>query len=197
MKIYEVALVFVVVAIVASTCSGHDAGSSTPSATATVGAPVPTIASELATFRSGMTMPPSLAGPSSRDSLVRLFEAALARRDTAGLDHLRITREEFAYLYYPDSKMARPPYELGPDVMWMQIQSQSDRGLRRLVARYGGRNIGPHGLNCEPPERQNAVVIHQCGVSMGEGVDSAPRQLFGSIIERDGRFKFVGYANKL
>lgn len=196
MKVYEVVLVIVVVAIVASTCSGHDAGSSTPIAAA-AGAPVPTVASELATFRSGMTIPSSLAGPFSRDSLVRLFEGALARRDTAGLDRLKITREEFAYLYYPESKMARPPYELGPDVMWLQVQSQSDRGLRRLLAMYGGRKIGLRGLECQPPERQNAVVIHQCGVSISKGVDSAPKQLFGSIIERGGRFKFVGYANKL
>jgi hypothetical protein len=144
-----------------------------------------------------MTDRVSLAGPHSRDSLVRLFEQALAKRDTAGLDRLQITREEFAYLYYPDSKMARPPYELGPDVMWMQIQSQRDRGLRRLVAKYGGRKIRIRGLECQPPERQNAVVIHRCGVRTNDAVDSPPKQLFGSIIERDGRFKFVGYANRL
>lgn len=197
MKSYEVALALVVVAIVASTCTGRDAKSSTPIASAAAVAAVPTIAGELATFRSGMRAPRSLAGPPSRDSLVQLFERALAKRDTAGLGELQITREEFAYLYYPDSKMARPPYELGPDMTWMQIQSQSDRGLRRLVAKYGGRKIRIRGLECLAPERQSAVVIHQCAVRTSEGVDSAPKQLFGSIIEREGRFKLVGYANRL
>jgi hypothetical protein len=197
MKTYEIALVVVVVAIIASTCSGHDAQSPTPIASALPRVPVPTIASELATFRSGMIAPRTLAGPSSRDSLVRLFERALATRDTKGLERLLITREEFAYLYYPDSKMARPPYELGPDVMWMQVRSQSDRGLRRLVARYGGRKFRIQGLDCEPREQQNAIVIHQCGVRLNAGLDSAATRLFGSIIEREGRFKFVGYANRL
>ena len=197
MRILEAALVLGVVAILASTCSGRDSESSTPIAGAPASAPVPTIAVELATFRSGMAAPSSLAGPSSRDSLVRLFERALAKRDTAGLDRLQITREEFAYLYYPDSKMARPPYELGPDVMWLQIRSQRDRGLRRLVAKYGGQKIGIRNLECRTPERQNSVIIHQCGVRTREAEYSVPKQLFGSIIERDGRFKFVGYANRL
>jgi hypothetical protein len=197
MKIYEVVLALCAVAIVASTCTGRDAENSAPVAKATPSVAVPTIASQLATFRSGMTPPGSLAGPSSRDSLVRLFERALAKRDTVALQHLQITREEFAFLYYPDSKMGRPPYELDPDVMWMQIQSQSDRGLRRLVAKYGGGKIRIRGLECLAPEPQNAVLLHQCGVRTSAVVGSAPGQLFGSIIEREGRFKFVGYANRL
>jgi hypothetical protein len=118
------------------------------------------------------------------------------RRDSAALDRLQITREEFAYLYYPDSKLARPPYELGPDVMWMQIESQRQRGLHRLVGKYGGRKFQIRGLECQAVERQNAVIVHQCAVRMN-GADSVARQLFGSIIEREGRFKFVGYANRL
>jgi hypothetical protein len=145
-----------------------------------------------------MTVQPrTLVGPSSRDSLLRLFERGLAKRDTAALNRLQLTREEFAYLYYPDSKMARPPYELGPDVMWMQIQSQSDRGLQRLLAKRGGRNLGIRALECQPPQRENAVVVHQCAVRTNDRADSTAKQLFGSIIERDGRFKFVGYANRL
>jgi hypothetical protein len=144
-----------------------------------------------------MTEPRFLAGPANRDSLVHLFHQALARRDTAVLDRLQITREEFAYLYYPDSKMSHPPYELGPDVMWTQIQSQSDRGLRRLLAKYGERSFRIRGLVCTPPEHQNRVVIHQCGVQLSDAAGAKPEQLFGSIIERDGRFKFVGYANRL
>jgi hypothetical protein len=126
-----------------------------------------------------------------------MLARALADRDTAGLDRLQITREEFAFLYYPDSKMSRPPYQLDPQTMWMQIQSQRDRGFRRLVVQYGGRKFRIRGLECAPPDRQNAVVIHQCAVRTKGMADTTAKQLFGSIIERDGRFKFVGYANRL
>jgi hypothetical protein len=144
-----------------------------------------------------MTFQPRLlAGPPSQDSLVQLFARALAKGDTASLSRLQITREEFAFLYYPENKMARPPYELGPELMWMQLQSQSDRGLRRLLGAYGGRKLSIDGIECQPPKRENAVIIHQCSVRTGERANSM-KQLFGSIIERDGRFKFVGYANRL
>lgn len=198
MKIFDAAIALVVVTTLALTWSGRDTKTSTPIAGSSPAAAAPTIQDELAAFRSGMTAPRStFAGPPSRDSLVRLFERALARRDTATLSRLELTREEFAYLYYPDSKMSRPPYELGPDMMWMQIQSQSNRGLQRLLANYGGRSLGIRALDCQPPDRENAVLIHQCGVRTKGAPDTTVTQLFGSIIERDGRFKFVGYANRL
>jgi hypothetical protein len=193
LKPFNVAVTLAVAATLSSACGGRGEPSIPNKST-----PVPTIASELATFRSGMTVQPhTLAGPTSRDSLVRLFERALTKSDTAGLDDLQITREEFAYLYYPESRMARPPYELGPDVMWMQIQSQRDQGLRRLVSKYGGMHLGIRRVECQPPERQNAVAIYQCGILTSEKGDTTAKQLFGSIIERDGRFKFVGYANRM
>jgi hypothetical protein len=194
MRIFETALTLVAVATFASTCRSREA--TTSAAAADV--PVASIEGELATFRSGLnSQPRTLSGAPTRDSLVRLFELALAKRDTAGLDRLRLTREEFAYLYFPDSKMSRPPYELGPEVMWMQIQSQSDKGLRRLVAKYGSAKLRIAALECQPLDRQSAIVIHQCGVRVKQARDSSVQQLFGSIIERDGRFKFVGYANRL
>jgi hypothetical protein len=140
--------------------------------------------------------PSSLAGPTSRDSLLGLFERALARRDSATLRRLQITKEEFAYLYYPETKLSRPPYELGPDVMWMQIKSQSDRGLHRLIAKYAGPRFAMRRIDCQSPERENALLIHQCTVRVDGEAESA-RQLFGSIVERAGHFKFVGYANRL
>ena len=188
----------IVAATVSSACHGSDAETSAPAVTASAPASAPSIESELVTFRSGMKAKPVfLAGPPSQDSLIRLFVTALANGDTAGLDRLQLTREEFAFLYYPESRMARPPYELGPELMWTQIASRRDRGLRRLVAAYGGRKLRIEELKCQPPQRENAVVIHQCGMRPpGEG-EATVRQLFGSIIERDGRFKFVGYSNRL
>jgi hypothetical protein len=185
------------VLILATACRQGDVAPSPRAAGVPTSAVVPITETELAAFRSGMTDPHFLAGPATRDSLVQLFQQALARRDTAGLDRLQITREEFAYLYYPDSKLSHPPYELGPDVMWIQIQSQRERGLRRLLAKYGERRFRIRGLVCQPPERQNRLVIHQCAVRTSGPAGAKAEQLFGSIIERDGRFKFVGYANRL
>lgn len=195
MKTLYAVLAVVVTTIFGASCRGGNSDvQATPNASVTE--TVPTIENELAAFRSGLANEPRmLQGPSSRDSLVRLFEKALASNDSAALDRLVITREEFAYLYYPESKLARPPYELDPQTMWMQIDAQRQRGLRRLLARYGGGKLRIRDLQCRDPERENAVVIQQCLVVTSEA--TAPTQLFGSILERDGRFKFVGYANRL
>jgi hypothetical protein len=191
------AIVLAAVVILAPACREGDVAASPRAAVVPTSAAVPTTETELAAFRSGMTEPRFLAGPASADSLVHLFQQALAKRDAAGLDRLQVTREEFAYFYYPDSKMSRPPYDLGPDIVWIQIQSQRDRGLRRLLAKYGEGSFRVRGLVCQAPERQNWVVIHQCAVLTSGAAGAKPEQLFGSIIERDGRFKFVGYANRL
>lgn len=115
--------------------------------------------------------------------------------DTAALNRLRITAAEFAYLYYPDARLAHPPYGLSPQIMWTQISSQSDRGLQRLLARFKGKKLQIRSLDCRPPDRQNGIVIHECGVKTASS--TASQRLFGSILERNGRFKFVGYANGL
>jgi hypothetical protein len=155
------------------------------------------IEAELAAFRAldSSPVPPYLDGPTSIDSLVSQFARSLSRRDTAGLRHLQITRSEFAYLYYPETRLSRPPYELDPATMWTQISSQREAGARRLVAKYGETDFRIRKLVCQPPDEQNLIVIHQCSVATNR--DSSPRQLFGSIVERNGRFKFVGLANRL
>jgi hypothetical protein len=195
MKTHYAVFVVVVATIFGSSCR-NDNSDVHAAANAGVIKSAPTIESELAAFRSDMTVAPrSLVGAPTRDSLVRLFQKALASNDSTALKRLEITREQFAYLYYPESKLARPPYELNPQTMWMQIDAQRQRGLRLLLARYGGRKLKVRGLECRQPERENAVVIHQCLVVTSDA--ATPMQLFGSILERDDQFKFVGYANRL
>ena len=190
-KTFGTVVAVIAVATVASVCGGRSAESK-PASTDSKS----TVEAELAVFRSDIPAPPAqLAGAPSRDSLLRLFERGLARRDTAGLARLEISRAEFAYLYYPESKLAHPPYELDPQTMWTQIESQRDRGLHRLLEHFGGGKLHIRALDCRPPEPQRRIIIHECSVMIRR--DAAPKQLFGSILERDGRFKFVGYANRL
>jgi hypothetical protein len=136
--------------------------------------------------------------PRSRDSLMARFGRALSRRDSAVLGALRLSRGEFAALYYPESQYTRPPHLMPPDVLWLLMQSRSERGERRLLDRLGG-SFHLVGLDCErDPRREGANVFYErCLVSYRRaGADSVQqRRLFGSILEREGRFKFVSYAN--
>jgi hypothetical protein len=137
-------------------------------------------------------------GAGSLDSLVGRFQRALVDADTAAFADMLMTRDEFAWLYYPTTIFTRPPYELGPGLVWFQIENGSSRGLGRLLERLAGHPLDLRGHDCIPaPLAQGSNrVWEECTVSFtmpGEG----PREmaLFGSILERDGIFKFISYTN--
>lgn len=135
----------------------------------------------------------------SRDLLVARFLDAVAARDTAALRRLRLSRAEFAYLYYPSTQYTRPPYETAPDILWQLMSERSASGMRRAVARVGGGPIRLVGYACEPEPKLEGRnrFFERCRLRYQRaGADSIEqRRLFGSIIARDGRYKFVSYAN--
>lgn len=155
----------------------------------------------LARFRQGLTNPHRLeGGASSRDELVRSYVYALERRDTTALLGLVITRAEFAYLYYETSPQASPPYDLAPGLFWFILQQHSRKGLLRALEDRGGRPLGYLGYRCEeaPSRHGGNAVWGPCLVRRAQAVgDTVKERLFGPIVERDGRFKFLSYANKL
>lgn len=158
---------------------------------------------ELARFREGLTESPGgmLAGDAeSRDALVRRYVRALERADTAGLEALAITRDEFAFLYYPTNPEAHPPYDLAPGLMWFMLEQNSRKGLLHALEERGGRPLGYVGYRCDAtPSQQGAnTVWGPCVLRRRQpGGDVIEERLFALILERDGRFKFVSYANKL
>jgi hypothetical protein len=135
-------------------------------------------------------------GGESRDALVGAFLQALHRQDTAALRRMLLTPAEFASLYYPYTIYTHPPYTQSPGMVWMRTAQNSQKGLSRLLQRYGGRRLDAGDYRCAAPEPQDLNVLHaDCGVVFPG--DPLPRSLFGTIIERNGRFKFVSYANGL
>jgi hypothetical protein len=152
-------------------------------------------------FRADLGDPPValVHGADSRDALVRQVVSALAERDSATLDRLRIDRAEFAWLYFPASPFATPPYELPPEVLWLQIGAESGKGLSRaLRAGRGGASYLDHECDAAP-RRSGAVVLwERCAVGWRNPDGTEERyRLFGSVLEHGGRFKLVSYANPL
>jgi hypothetical protein len=137
-------------------------------------------------------------GATSRAQLLELFAAAVASRDTVALHRLAVSPREFIDLIYPESPYTKPPYRQAPGLVWSQMQLPSESGLRRLLERHGGRAFRVARLACAvPPEVQGANRLHaKCTVRFASGEEALREgQLFGTIIERQGRFKFVSYAN--
>lgn len=159
------------------------------------------IEEELSRFRAavgGDSATELAGGATSRAALVRQFIVALAAADTIELRRMMLTPREFADLVYPESPYTRPPYRQAPGLVWSQIESSGTTGLTRLLRRLGGQPLRYVAHVCRgQPQSQGANKIWQgCAVRMLNAVgQTVTARLFGSIIERDGEFKFVNYAN--
>lgn len=136
----------------------------------------------------------------SRDALVASWAAAIAASDTAALTALLVDRAEFAWLYYPTSRMSQPPYEAPPGLLWGQLLASSNEGAGQLLRRHGGARFQVLGLQCPAaPVVEGDNRLHErCTVRVRTPQGALPAtRLFGTILERGGRFKFLGYANAL
>ena len=142
--------------------------------------------------------PERLNGTNSRQALIAALVVALEKRDTSALIDLTINRAEFAYLVYPESPFAVEPMQQAPDLVWLRHAAASGTGLTRLLERVSGRSLGYKSVDCDPTPAtegknriwKNCVIRY---VPPGGPVES--RRLFAGIIEREGRFKILSYAN--
>jgi hypothetical protein len=156
---------------------------------------------EIRRFRAQLSDPVATVfshGAESRELLVRQFFTALEARDTTTLKSLVLSPTEFIDLYFPSSPYTRPPYQQKPAFVWFLIQQNSRKGTSRALDRFGGRLLRYQGSDCKPEEPQGNNRFWGCSVRI-ESDPGAPGsiRLFGSIMERAGRYKFVSYANDL
>ncbi|MEX2178471.1 MAG: hypothetical protein WD801_07155 [Gemmatimonadaceae bacterium] len=146
----------------------------------------------LARFRERLARPAMLDGARSRDELLNRFMVAVRDTNRASLMALTINRAEFAYLIFPESRLYAAPYRHPPEIAWMMLRTGTSNGLRRLMARAAG-GLEPLSYRCPAPaEVEGALrVTSKCVVRIREGGAEREVQLFGRIVERDGRWKFI------
>lgn len=152
----------------------------------------------LARFRDGLAEPAALSGgETSRDGLARHYLDAVSRRDTVALFGMLLTRAEYAWLVYPDHVYSRPPYDLDPAVAWLQLGDENGKGLSRVLQRYGGRPLEFRQLACARDTLQIVTgpdtLWGGCRLTYRSGDSTLTRTLFGSIVQRGGRVKFLSY----
>lgn len=153
---------------------------------------------EIRRFNEGVPRPAGLTGgaPTPRE-LVRRFATALQLHDTAALRAMHITRAEFGHFVFPESPHVRPPYRTKPLVIWMQVVSESQRGMARLLERAAGSAARVSQPRCDDQPTQEGANRYwrNCTVLLSEnGTKPRRMQLFGPLLERDGTFKFRSYA---
>ena len=137
-------------------------------------------------------------GASSLQSLTARWAAAVETHDTATIRRLAIDRAEFAWLYYPASPFAEGPLYQSPDLVWFRLQANSEKGIVRVLRRLGGSDMRYRSVACGRAPRIEGEnrIWEYCSVRRGEGPEARAEILFGGILERGGRFKFISYANQ-
>jgi len=154
---------------------------------------------EMRRFREGLAEPSALSGGEpSRNALVRAFVRAVERSDTAAVRRMIVSRAEFAWLYYPSTGFTHAPRQMSPALLWFLMTQDSEKGIGRLLDRRGGSRLGYVSTHCGPAPRvegRNRLWDH-CRVTLRKERETKTERLFGTIIERDGRFKFLSYKNE-
>jgi hypothetical protein len=135
----------------------------------------------------------------TRDALVERFVKAITVQDSVELRSMLLDAREFVDLVYPESPSTKPPYRQSPGLVWRSIQAPSEMGFRRLMRRASGLQVTLASYRCNvTPLRQGKNVLWSgCHLELvnARGVKETHR-LFGTIIEREGRYKFVSYKNE-
>ena len=135
----------------------------------------------------------------SRAALVRRFMKALAAGDSTDLRAMALSAREFIDLVYPESPYTHPPYRQSPALVWSQIQNPSASGFTRLVRRLGNQPLRyvDHKCDANPDRQGHNLIWTNCLVQVrSPNEPTTSHRLFGSIIQRDGKFKIVSYKNE-
>jgi hypothetical protein len=153
----------------------------------------------LALFRDGLPIVDSLSGGApSRDELVARFTDAVARQDTAAVRAMVLGRAEYGWIYFPSLQRTNPATNMQPEVMWMLHTQESEKGITRVMRRLGGGQARFGAYACEAAPRVEGANRYwdACTVeTAAQDGEKARLKLFGSLIERGGRWKIVSYAN--
>jgi hypothetical protein len=132
-------------------------------------------------------------GAISRDALVRRWVKAVEARDSTALRDMLMSAAEYITSFYPESPYTKPPYRQGPAVRWSLMTNASLKGASRVWERHAGQPMGFTRYHCDqtPTDLGRNRIWTNCVAELKTG----PIALFGPIIERDGRFKFVTYGS--
>jgi hypothetical protein len=135
----------------------------------------------------------------SREALVRRIVRDVARGDSVDLASAAVTPREFIDLVYPSSPYTHAPYREAPSVIWMQIANPSNAGFLRLIHRLSGKSFEYESHACDKAaEHQGKNTLWlDCTVRViTPQRETTTQRWFGTIIERDGRYKVMSFRNQ-
>ena len=135
----------------------------------------------------------------SPEALARAVLEAMERRDAGALNALALSESEFREHVWPELPAARPERNLPFSYVWGDLHQKSDAGLRQTLARHGGAKyvLAAIRFKGETTEYQSYRVHRQSEVTLRDAQNREQNaRLFGSVIEKDGRYKVFSYVTE-
>lgn len=132
----------------------------------------------------------------SPEALVRTLLDRLAARDEAGLERLRLTRDEFEAHVWPHLPASRPETNMSMAFVWNRLDQQSDGRLAQLLAAHGGTRYTFVALEFRGARTSygDVEVVRDSVVTVRTAAGAVERlELFGSMIGQGGRYKVFSY----
>jgi hypothetical protein len=137
---------------------------------------------------------PFSGGASTREDLAQMLLAGLNARDERALHALRVTREEFAVILWPEFPESRPITNIATEDAWSMGSAQSVAGAGRAVGQNGGKDLVLLRVESAPPMgyrnfvlyRDVSILVRDRATGVEDRLNFAP-----SFVERKGRVKVL------
>jgi hypothetical protein len=132
----------------------------------------------------------------SPEALARAFLSALENEDGPALKSYALTEEQFRHYVWPQLPSSRPernvPFELG----WGDLHQKSHNALLHTFAKHKGKTLELVEIRFEDgmTDYGDYVVHRDARVKVRrEDGEEAWMDLFGSVMEWNGRYKLFSY----
>lgn len=118
----------------------------------------------------------------------------LAAGDRTGLAGLALSEHELRTTVWPALPASRPDVGMPWEYFWRDHDARSGAHLGALVARHGGRRYRLAGVTFDGEAQYGDVTIHRAPALDVDAAEGSSRiRLFGSMAERDGRWKLYSF----
>ena len=131
----------------------------------------------------------------SAEAMAREVLNAFARGDEARLGALVISEQEFRDHVWPELPASRPERNLSFAYVWGDLRQKSEYSLQQALAEHGGQRYTLASVRFGRTTPYDSYIVHRDTVLTVRTKDDEEHdvRLFGSMIEKDGRWKVFSY----
>ncbi len=142
------------------------------------------------------TSTPLAGSAASAPALAQRVLAALERRDVTALREVVLSEQEFREQVWPELPAARPERKLPFSYVWGELRQKSEAALAATLTAQGGQRYELVAVRFlgDTTHFQTYLVHRKTELIVQDATGTEMQlRLFGSVLEKDGRFKVFSY----